>query len=459
MTIFALSSGPGISGVAIVRISGPKASEVIRLLTGKELPEARRATLRKINNINTSELIDEGIIIWFPGPQSYTGEDMAEIHVHGGKAVILALQREISNIKNCRLAEPGEFTKLAFQNGKINLLKAESIADLISAETEIQRLQALKIMKGKSSEKFNQLREKLLKLLSFIEAKIDFPEEDLPEENLRRIKQDSINVLNDINKILNDQKVGEIIREGFKIAIVGPTNAGKSSLLNNLSNREVAIVSEIAGTTRDVVETHLNIDGYPVIISDTAGIRDSKKTIEKSGINKMFEKLEEVHRIIIVLSPDSIKIDSVNKLTTLINKRSSKEMVIVFNKSDLNESEKGFCIWKDKIPELRKLKSITISCKNNFDNNNMLKKLYKFIYTNLLSVDTNSDDYYFSEVRQIECLKKITENLQMAIKHIEALELSSKFLRDAISELDNLYGKHDHENELEIIFNNFCIGK
>ena len=190
MTIYALSTGPGVSGVAIVRISGPEASNVIKLLTKSKIPVPRMATLRKINNINTSELIDEGIIIWFPGPESYTGEDMAEIHIHGGKAVILALQNEISKIKDCRLAEPGEFTKIAFQNGKINLLKAESIADLISAETEIQRLQAVKIMRGKSSAKFNELREKLLKLLSFVEAKIDFPEEDLPEENLKQIKKD-----------------------------------------------------------------------------------------------------------------------------------------------------------------------------------------------------------------------------------------------------------------------------
>ena len=189
MTIYALSTGPGVSGVAIVRISGPESSDVIKSLTGKEIPRPRVATLRKINNINTSELIDEGIIIWFPGPESYTGEDMAEIQVHGGKAVVLALQNEIAKIKNCRLAEPGEFTKLAFLNGKINLLKAESIADLISAETEIQRKQALKIMKGKSSVKFNQLREKLLKLLSFVEAKIDFPEEDLPEENLKKLNK------------------------------------------------------------------------------------------------------------------------------------------------------------------------------------------------------------------------------------------------------------------------------
>ena len=194
MTIYALSSGPGISGVAVIRISGPDSSEVLKLLTKHELPAPRVATLRKINNINTSELIDEGLILWFPGPESYTGEDMAEIHIHGGKAVVEALLTTLSNIQNCRIAEPGEFTKMAFQNGKINLLKAESIGDLISAETEIQRSQAIKTMSGKSSEKFDQLREKLLKILSFVEAKIDFPEEDLPDENLKKIKEDSTDV-------------------------------------------------------------------------------------------------------------------------------------------------------------------------------------------------------------------------------------------------------------------------
>ena len=195
-------------------------------MTNENFQKPRVATLRKINKINTSELIDEGIILWFPGPESYTGEDMAEFHVHGSKAVIDALHSSISQIENCRLAEPGEFTKLAFQNGKINLLKAESIADLISAETEIQRQQAVKIMNGKSSEIFNDLREKLLKILSNVEAKIDFPDEDLPVDVLKNIKKISNEVILSIKKILNDQKVGERIREGFKIAIIGPTNAG-----------------------------------------------------------------------------------------------------------------------------------------------------------------------------------------------------------------------------------------
>ena len=189
MTIYALSSGPGVSGIAVIRISGEDTSRVIELLTYKKVPKPRVATLRKINKINTYELIDEGIILWFPGPDSYTGEDMAEIQVHGSNAVINALHSSISSIENCRLAEPGEFTKLAFQNGKINLLKAESVADLISSETEIQRQQAIKIMNGKSADQFNFLREKLLKILSHVEAKIDFPDEDLPNDIFAEIKK------------------------------------------------------------------------------------------------------------------------------------------------------------------------------------------------------------------------------------------------------------------------------
>ena len=443
MTIFALSSGPGVSGVGIIRISGFEASKVIKSLTGKVLPKPRVATLRKINNINNSELIDEGIIIWFPGPESYTGEDMAEIHVHGSKAVVVALQKEIAKVKNCRLAEPGEFTKLAFQNGKINLLKAESIADLISAETEIQRLQAVKIMKGQSSDKFNELRDKLLKLLSFVEAKIDFPEEDLPEENLKKIRQDSLDVLNEINKILNDQKVGERIREGFKIAIVGPTNAGKSSLLNNLANREVAIVSEIAGTTRDVVETHLNMDGYPVIISDTAGIRESKDEIEKKGIKLSLKKAEKADLKLVVV--DAKSIDLRGFLKDLLK----NDAILVINKSDL---------LKEKLdPEILKLNHVLISLKNNLNVNLLISK----IKNNLKNKFISEDDILITRERHRQHLIKCAEYLKnFSNKNdIKDFDKAAEDLRLATRHLGMIVGKVDVEEILGSIFNDFCIGK
>ena len=443
MTIYALSSGPGISGIAVVRISGSDSSKVLKLLTKNELPTPRVATLRKINNINTSELIDEGLILWFPGPQSYTGEDMVEIHIHGGKAVVEALLNTLSNIKECRLADPGEFTKLAFQNSKINLLKAESIADLISAETEIQRLQAVKMMKGKSSEKFNELREKLLKILSFVEAKIDFPDEDLPEENLKKIKEDSSNVLNEIKKILNDQKVGEIIREGFKIAIVGPTNAGKSSLLNNLSNREVAIVSEIAGTTRDVVETHLNIDGYPVIISDTAGIRDSKDEIEKKGIKLSLKKAENADLKLVVVDAKSID------LSGFLNDLLKKDAILVINKSDL---------LKEKLDsETSKFNHVLISLKDNLNIDKLISKIKNHLENKFIS----EEDILITRERHRQHLLQCVEHLKNFLDKNDKKDFDkgAEDLRLATRQLGMIVGKVDVEEILGSIFNEFCIGK
>ena len=443
MSIYALSSGPGVSGVAIIRISGLETSNVLKSLTGKEIPKPRIATLRKINIINTSELIDEGIILWFPGPESYTGEDMAEIHIHGGKAVILAVQKEISKVKNCRLAEPGEFTKLAFQNGKINLLKAESIADLISAETEIQRLQAVKIMKGKSSEKFNQLREKLLKILSFVEAQIDFPEEDLPNENIKQIKKDSTEVLEEIKKILDDQKVGEIIREGFKIAIVGPTNAGKSSLLNNLSNREVAIVSEIAGTTRDVVETHLNIDGYPVIISDTAGIRESKDEIEKKGIKLSLKKAENADLKLVVV--DAKNLDFSGFLNDLLK----KDAILVINKSDLLKDELDH--------EVFKFNHVLVSLKDNLNIDKLILKIKKNLENKFISDEDTLITRERHRQHLIECAGHLINFLAKNDK--KDFDKAAEDLRLATRHLGMIVGKVDVEEILGSIFNDFCIGK
>ena len=442
MTIYALSTGPGVSGVAIVRISGEQSSKVIKTLTGKKVPQPRVATLRKINKINTSELIDEGIILWFPGPESYTGEDMAEIQVHGSKAVVDALHSSISQIENFRLAEPGEFTKLAFQNGKINLLEAESIADLISSETEIQRQQAIKIMNGKSADQFNFLREKLLKILSHVEAKIDFPDEDLPNNILGEIKNDSNDVIQKIKKILNDQKVGERIREGFKIAILGPTNAGKSSLINHLSNRDVAIVSEIAGTTRDVIETHLNIDGYPVVISDTAGIRESKDEIEKKGIKLSLNRAEEADLKLVVV--DAKSLDFTDVLKGLLDENA----ILVMNKSDL--------LKKEIDSEIKNINHVLISIKDNKNIDELISK----IKNNLKNKFITSDDILITRERHRQHLEQCLDHLNnFNKKEIEDFDKAAEDLRLATRHLGMIVGKVDVEEILGSIFNDFCIGK
>ena len=443
MTIYALSTGPGISGIAIVRVSGEDTRKVIKLLTNAELPKPRVATLRKINKINTSELIDEGIILWFPGPESYTGEDMAEFHIHGSKAVIDALHHSISKIENCRLAEAGEFTKLAFQNGKINLLKAESIADLISAETEIQRQQAIKIINGKSADKFNSLREKLLKILSHVEAKIDFPDEDLPEDILKNIKKISNEVVLNIKKILDDQKVGERIREGFKIAIIGPTNAGKSSLLNHLSNRDAAIVSEIAGTTRDVIETHLNIDGFPVVVSDTAGIRDSKNEIEKKGIKLALDRAENADLKLIVI--DAKNTDFKGVLRELMDENA----ILVVNKSDL--------LNKDLNSEIKNYEHVLISVKNNLNVEDLILKIKNKLKNKFIT----SEDILITRARHRQHLEQSLNYLKNFEEKNEAedFDKAAEDLRLATRHLGMIVGKVDVEEILGSIFNDFCIGK
>ncbi len=443
MTIYALSSGPGISGVAVIRVSGKNTSKVIKKLTGSNLPVPRVATLKKFNKNGQKNLIDEGVIIWFPGPNSYTGEDLAEFHVHGSRAVINAMHTAISKIKNCRLAEPGEFTKRAFQNGRINLLKAESIADLISSETEIQRKQAVKIMSGRSSEKFNSWREKLIKILSNIEAKIDFPEEDLPKNIMRDIQKISNNVLAEIKKTLNDQKVGERIREGFKIAIVGPPNSGKSSLLNYLSKRDAAIVSEIAGTTRDVIETHLNLDGYPVIVSDTAGIRSSKNEIEKKGIKIALKRAEDADLRLVIVS--AINADFTGVLKTLLKKNS----ILVLNKSDL--------IKKKLNNKFKKYEHVLISIKKDLNLNKLIKK----IKSKLKRQFSTSEEILITRERHRENLINCVHHLEKfhKKKSVQDFDKAAEDLRLATRHLGMIVGKVDVEELLGSIFNDFCIGK
>jgi len=443
MTIYALSSGSGISGIAVIRVSGKNTSKVIKKLTLSKLPKPRVASLRKFNKNGGKELIDEGVIIWFPAPNSYTGEDLAEFHVHGSRAVIDAMHLSISKVKNCRLAEPGEFTKKAFQNGRINLLKAESIADLISSETEIQRKQALKIMSGKSADKFNYWREKLLKILSHVEAKIDFPDEDLSKKIIHEIKKTSKSVLNEIKKTLNDQKVGERIREGFKIAIIGPPNSGKSSLLNYLSKRDVAIVSAHAGTTRDVIETHLNLDGYPVIISDTAGIRNSKNEIEKKGIKIALKRAEDADLKLIIVSANNVDFTGVfkNLLT--------KNAILVVNKSDLA---------KKKINnKFKKYDHVLISIKKDLNLNKLIIK----IKSKLKNKFTTNEDILITRERHRQNLINCVQHLEKFNKKKSAQDFdkAAEDLRMATRHLGMIVGKIDVEELLGSIFNDFCIGK
>jgi len=443
MTIYALSTGQGISGIAVIRVSGEKTEDVIKKITGNKLPNPRVASKRKFNYAGTNELIDEGVLLWFPGPNSYTGEDLAEFHVHGSRAVINALHDTIGNIKNCRLAEPGEFTKKAFQNGKINLLRAESIADLISSETEIQRKQALKVMSGASSDKFNFWREKLLKILSHIEAKIDFPDENLPKDIITDIQKTSKNIMLEIQKTLKDQKVGERIREGFKIAILGPTNAGKSSLLNYLSKRDVAIVSEIAGTTRDVIETHLNLDGYPVVVSDTAGIRNSKNEIEQKGIKLALNRADDADLKLVIID------GKIKNLGNTLQSLMDKNAILIINKSDL--------IIGKLNNKFKKYDHVLISIKKDLN----LDKLITKIKGKLKNKFISSEDILITRARHRQNLENCVDRLKkfQERRTTKDIDKAAEDLRLATRHLGMIVGKVDVDELLGSIFSDFCIGK
>ena len=443
MTIFALSSAPGQSGVAVIRISGPETGNIIKLITNKDLPPPRTAKLLKINNINNSSLIDEGIILWFPAPNSYTGEDMAELQVHGSRGVITEIQNNLLSTKKCRMAEAGEFTKIAFVNGKINLLKAEAIGDLIAAETQIQIDQAQSIMRGKSFLKFENIREKIIKILGTMEAKIDFPEDDIPENVTTNIKNEVENIEIEIKKVLDDNKVGEKIRTGFKIAIVGPPNSGKSSLMNYFSKRDVSIVSEIAGTTRDVLETHLNFDGYPVIISDTAGIRASKDIIEKEGIKLAFKKAEEADLRIVIIEPKNVEFFG------FLNDLFDKSSILLVNKTDL---------YDFKVPEqLKKYNPFLISV---LKETNIDKVISEIKYILKKSLYTSTDVFITRERHRIDLNNCILSLQDFKNKNLnEEFDKATEDLRVAVRNLGKVVGKVDVEEILSSIFNDFCIGK
>ena len=443
MNIFALSTGRGPSGIAILRLSGKDSLQISKLITKKNDIKSKEVNLCKFHDPSNDKIIDEGLLLWFPGPNSYTGEDLAEFHTHGSNAVVSCFLRVLSEQENCRLAEPGEFTKIAFQNNKIDLIEAESIGDLIHAETELQRQQAIKLVQGNASNYYNSLREKLVKSLSYIEAKIDFAEDDLPENVLKEVQNSIKEIHKDIKEILEDQKIGEKIRDGFKISIVGQVNSGKSSLLNLLSKREAAIVSEEEGTTRDVIETYLNIDGYPVILADTAGIRKVKNKVEKEGIQRAIKKAKNADLTLVMIDNSLKQIDK--GLKKLIN----ENCILVFNKSDLNK----------KIPknEFTKNDQILISVK---DNQN-IDKLVKRIKDKLSKKFINANNILVTRERHRAKLNDALKEIEKFLKKDQQkeIETAAEDLRLATRHLGSIVGKVDVEEILGSIFQDFCIGK
>ena len=437
MNIYALSSGRGPSGIAIIRISGNDTLQVCKNLTKLKDLKSNEVNYCKFYDPKTNNIIDpEALLLLFPAPNSYTGNDLAEFQVHGSNAVIKALLKTLSEQENCRLAEPGEFTKIAFQNDKIDLLKAESIGDLIHAETELQREQAVKLVQGKATKYYDDLREKLIKSLSYIEAKIDFAEDDLSEKVLKEVHKSIKDIHQDIKKILEDNKVGEKIRDGFKISIIGEVNAGKSSLLNLLSKREVAIVSKEEGTTRDVIETFLNIDGYPVILADTAGIREAKNEVEKKGISLALGKSKEADLNIIMIDNSSKAIN--NKIN---------DSIVLLNKSDIGETQ------NHKFDA----DTILVSVKDNKNIDILIKKLKeklnnKFTFNNNILITKERH-----RIKLNECLREI--NNFMKKDQNKDIELAAEDLRMATRHLGSIVGKVDVEEVLGSIFKDFCIGK
>ena len=304
-TIFALASGHGRAAVAVVRLSGPDAGAALAALTRRPLPSPRLAHLATLADPDTGETLDRALVLWFPAPRSQTGEDVAELHLHGGRAVIDGVAAALIRLPGLRPAEPGEFTRRAFEHGKLDLTEAEAIADLVDADTAAQRRQALRQQGGELARLYDGWRERMVRLLAHVEAAIDFPEEDLPST----LNADAAGALDalaaDLAAHLDDGGRGERLRDGFSVAIIGPPNAGKSSLLNALARRDAAIVSAQSGTTRDIIEVHLDLGGYPLVIADTAGLRDSADEVEQEGIRRARRRATEADFKIAVFDGNS----------------------------------------------------------------------------------------------------------------------------------------------------------
>lgn len=441
-TIFALSTILGKSGVAVIRISGPHCIEVAEkfgishLLIHQSLKKAR------IKSSVDGSIIDECMVAYFQAPNSFTGEDILELQTHGSIAVVKKVLEELANIDGCRIAEPGEFSKRAFLNEKMDLVVAEGLAELIESETEVQRQIAMRQFQGEQSTLYGEWRESLIGILSHLEALIDFPTDDIPESALESAQNKISQLSKSMKHHLSQGDVAEVLHRGIRVAIVGEPNAGKSTLINALARRDVAIVSDIAGTTRDVIEVRLDLKGYPFILFDTAGIRETEDIIETEGVKRAINALRSANFVIHVID----RLDS--KGSDLIHSEvlaADIPFVKIYNKSDL--------ILQDK-----KISSehsgASLSLRNNADVDKIIDVLIKFA----LEHYAPSSEPLLASLRHRKLIEEATHNLD-AFNTPSPLDLSTEYVRRAEVCMSQIIGKIDVDELLSIIFSSFCIGK
>ncbi|XP_072245284.1 tRNA modification GTPase GTPBP3, mitochondrial [Leuresthes tenuis] len=470
-TIFALSSGHGRCGVAVVRISGPASATALRCMARltHHLPPPRTALLRKITDPRSEEVLDRGLVLWFPAPHSFTGEDSVEFHIHGGPAVTTAVLQALGSVPGMRPAEAGEFTRRAFQAGKLGLTEVEGLGDLIHAETEAQRRQALRQMSGELGRLYQDWSHRLKRCLAHVEAFIDFSEDELIEDGVLEQVDSSVSDLQaEIEQHLQDERRGERLRSGVQVVIAGATNAGKSSLLNKLCQRPAAIVSPIAGTTRDVVETALDIGGFPVLLSDTAGLRDSQDLVEQEGVRRARERVQQADLTLVVV--DSAQLPSeVQPAAAFLQQHlrsvlpspeqpETDRCLLVLNKTDLLPETQR----KKLDRELRGVWALPpvslISCQTNEGLKDFLTALHGCVKT--LCGDPLSGAPTLTQTRHRAHLQQCVAALAQYQRYRNSdLALAAEGVRLALTSLGRITGRVGAEEILDIIFKDFCIGK
>ncbi|HEY0836437.1 MAG TPA: tRNA uridine-5-carboxymethylaminomethyl(34) synthesis GTPase MnmE [Azospirillum sp.] len=440
-TIFALATAPGRAGVAVVRVSGPAAGTALTALTARPLPAPRVATLTALREPGSGDRLDDALVLWFPGPKSFTGEDVVELHLHGGRAVVAGVVEALAALPDLRVAEPGEFTRRAFENGKLDLTAAEGLADLVDAETSAQRRQALRQMEGALGRVYESWRLRLTRALAHIEADIDFPEEDLPGGVADAVRPELEALVAEISGHLADGRRGERLREGLHIAIVGAPNAGKSSLLNALARRDAAIVSARAGTTRDVIEVHLDLGGFPVVLADTAGLREAASDeIEEEGIRRARDRAASADLKIAVFDATALPVLDAATLALV-----DAGTVAVLNKTDLAPTA---CVT------IADQTAVCVSARTSAGLRHLEARLAGMAAERMAGTGAPA----LTRARHRAALEDCHAALARALG-APLPELAAEDVRLASRALGRITGRVDVEDLLDVIFRDFCIGK